>query len=101
VGNDPIKDVRCVPSAANTLLVTVTIELADYVAQCCVNPEAAFVEFIGESQHVKANFRLRDHRPGYLMEATIKLPARGTYTYRIAAKVLDRTLMQEGTYLAH
>jgi hypothetical protein len=78
----------------------VTIELAEHVAQCCINPEAAFVEFIGGGGHVKANFHLRDHRPGYLMEASVKLPAPGTYSYRITAKILDRTLMREGTYLA-
>jgi len=78
--------------------LTVTIELAEHVAQCCVNPEAAFVEFIGEGHHVKTNFHLRDHRPGYLMEASVQLPAPGNYSYRIAAKILDRTLTQEGTW---
>jgi hypothetical protein len=34
------------------------------------------------------------------MESSVILPAPGTYSYRIAAKILDRTLMQEGTYLA-
>ena len=98
--DDPVKDIRCTPSASDALQLTVTIELAEHVAQCCVNPEAAFVEFIGEGGHVKANFRLRDHRPGYLMEASVKLPAPGTYSYRIVAKILDRTLLREGIYLA-
>jgi hypothetical protein len=101
VADDPVKDVRCTPSAVDSLLVTVTIELAEHVAQCCVNPEAAFVEFIGEGHHVKTNFHLCDHRPGYLMEATVNLPAPGSYSYRIAAKILDRTLMREGTYIAN
>ena len=80
--------------------MTVTIELAEHVAQCCVNPEAAFVEFVGDGGHIKANFLLRDHRPGYLMEASVKLPAPGTYAYRVVAKTLDRTLLREGTCLA-
>ena len=100
VDDDPIRNVRCVPSASDALQLTVTIELAEHVAQCCINPEAAFVEFIGGGLRLKANFRLRDHRPGYLMEAAVKLPAHGTYSYRLAAKILDRTLLREGTYIA-
>ena len=97
--DDPVKDVRCNPSAADALQLTVTIELAEHVAQCCVNPEAAFVEFIGEGKHLKSHFHLRDHRPGYLMEASVKLPAPGPYTYRVVAKILERTLMREGAYI--
>jgi len=100
VADNPVREVRCTPSPTNPLFLTVTIELAEHVAQCCINPEAAFVEFIGEGERLKANFQLRDHRPGYLMEASVKLPAPGTYAYRVVAKILDRTLMREGTYLA-
>jgi len=80
--------------------LTVTIELAEHVAQCCINMETAFVESAGKAYTKKAGLLLRDHRPGYLMEASVKLSAPGAYSYRIAAKILDRTLMREGTYIA-
>jgi hypothetical protein len=40
-------------------------------------------------------------RPGYLLEAYVNLILPGTYTYRIVGKILDQTLMREGTYIAH
>ena len=97
---DPIRDVRCVASPADPLLLIVTIELAEHVAQCCINPEGAFIELIGNGQHLKAHFSLRDHRPGYLMETAVKLPALGTYSYRVVSRILERTLTREGTYIA-
>ena len=57
-------------------------------------------QVFGEGKPLKSFFRLVDHRPGYLMQANVTLPAPGTYTYRIAAKILDKSLMREGIYLA-
>ena len=97
---DPIQDVRCSASSDNPLLLTVTIELAEHVAQCCINPDAAFVEFFGDGTRLVSHFSLRDHRPGYLMEATVTLPSLGIYSYRVVSKILERTLIREGTYIA-
>lgn len=98
VVENPVREIRFTPSSSDALLLTVTIELAEHVAQCCVNPEAAFVELISKDQRLKAHFQLRDHRPGYLMEASIRLPTSGAYSYRVVAKILDQALTREGIY---
>jgi hypothetical protein len=95
---EPIREVRVVPSPLNPLSLTVTIELADHVASCCVNADNAFVEFQGEGGHVRAGFEFRESRPGHQFVASLTLPAPGRYSYRIVANVLGRSLNREGTF---
>ena len=95
---DPIQDVRIGPSGQNPLSLTVTIQLANHVASCCVNADEAFVEFYGGGHRVRSAFEFREGRPGHLFVAAVSLPAGGLYAYRIFAKVLGHPLNREGTY---
>lgn len=97
---DPVREVRIEPSARNPLALTVTIELADHVAACCVNADTAFVEFQGDGHHIRLAFEFMEGRPGHQFVANLTVPAAGLYTYRLMAKILDRTLTREGTYEA-
>lgn len=95
---DPIHQVLIMSSEQNPLELTITIELADHVASCCVNADEAFVEFQGPGGHLMAGFEFREARPGHLFVATLAVPAPGPYTYRIVASVLGHPLNREGTY---
>lgn len=95
---DPVREIRIVPSTGNQLSLTVTIELADHVASCCVNADEAFVEFYGGGHHAQSAFEFKEGRPGHRFVATVNVPSSGLYSYRIVAKILGRTLCREGTY---
>lgn len=93
-------DVRLESSPTDPLDVRVVIQLARHVASCCINPDQAFVEFQSESGHVKSFFELQESRPGHLFVAKLRLPARGSYVYRVVAKIIGRSLQREGLYTA-
>lgn len=93
----PIRDVRIQPTPDNLLSLTVTIELVHHVAACCVNAANSFVEFQGQGNHVRADFQFQESKPGHLFIASVNLPQRGTYTYRIVANVLGHSVNREGT----
>jgi hypothetical protein len=95
---DPVRNVRILPSDTSPLSLTVTIELAEHVAACCVNADNAFVEFQGKAGHARSAFEFRESRPGHLFVATLSVPAPGAYSYRIVANVLGRLLNREGTF---
>ena len=95
---DPVLEVRIVPSAGNPLSLTVSIELADHVASCCVSADEAFVEFYGGGHHLQSVFGFKEGRPGHRFVTTLTVPSRGLYSYRIIAKVLGRFVNREGTY---
>jgi len=95
---DPVRDIRIVTSANNPLSLTVTIELVEHVTSCCVNADEAFVEFHGGGHHVHEPFEFKEGRPGHLFVATLKVPARGHYSYRIFANILGHALNREGTF---
>ncbi len=83
------------------LSVMVMVELAEHVPSCCLNLESAFVEFHGSGHHVQASFALRESRPAHQLEATVRLPEPGLYSYRVVAKILQRSLTREGSYEVH
>ena len=95
---DPIAKIRLEQTAQNPLSLGVTIDLSEHVASCCVNADQAFVEFLGNGFHGRSSFEFHEARPGHQFVAGIVLPAPGLYAYRIAAKILGRTINREGTY---
>ena len=92
----PIRDVRIErqPKAPQSLMVT--IELAEFVAACCVNTDNSFVEFKGGGNHIRAEFQFQESRPGHLFTALVRLPSPGNYTYRMVANVLGHPVIREG-----
>lgn len=94
----PVLAIHCQSDPKDPFDVTVTIDLAEHVAACCINPEAAVVAFHKASINLQTHFVLKDHRPGYQMVAQLRVPEPGVYTYRVVAKILGHSLIREGTY---
>ena len=95
---DPIRGIRIGASAQKPLSLTVTIDLAEHVAACCVNADNAFVEFQGPAGRVRSGFEFRESRPGHHFTAAVTLPGFGAYSYRIVASVLGHPLNREGSF---